>query len=167
MPFQPDRITLGLYNNMCDTTHRVYGKHHMEKGDMKTRNIATIAVAVLAGAIAIWNFGTGMFGLISGINVAVLIGVAGIGIGKYLDNKNDEKEGFAVKDELTLMLEGKASIISFKYGNYVWLAILWYEFIANNYVQWPTFEAAEAILLGLLVNLVIYFVSLAHYRNRK
>ena len=139
----------------------------MEKGDMKTRNIATIIVAVLAGAIAISKFGTSMFGLISGVNVAVLIGVAGIGIGKYLDNKNDEKEGYAVKDELTMMLEGKASVVAFKYGNYVWLAIIWYEFIANEFMQWPTFEAAEALLLGLLVNLVIYFASLAYYRNRK
>ena len=139
----------------------------MEKGDMKTRNIATIIVAVLAGAIAISKFGTSMFGLISGVNVAVLIGVAGIGIGKYLDNKNDEKEGYAVKDELTMMLEGKASVVAFKYGNYVWLAIIWYEFIANEFMQWPTFEAVEALLLGLLVNLVICFASLAYYRNRK
>ena len=164
MPF-PN--SLGLYNNMCVTTHIVYDKPNMEKGDMKTRNIVTAVVAVIGGAVALSRFGTGSFGIMSSINVAVIIGVFGIFLGKQLDALDDKSKGYVVKDELTQRLEGKASVISFKFGNYVWLALLWYDFASGNWIQLPEIESPAVIILGLMVNLGLYFVSYQYYRNRK
>lgn len=134
---------------------------------MKTRNIVTAIAAVIGGAVALWRFGTSPFGIVSSLNVAVIIGVFGVFLGKQLDAQDDKSNGYVVKDELTQMLEGKASVIAFKFGNYVWLALLWYEFAAGNWIQLPKIGSPAVIILGLMVNLGIYFVSYQYYRNRK
>ncbi len=134
---------------------------------MKTRNIVTAVVAVIGGAVALWKFGMSPFGIMSSLNVAVIIGVFGVFVGKQLDALDDKSNGYVVKDELTMMLEGKASVIAFKVGNYVWLALLWYEFAAENWISLPKFESPAVMLVGLMVNLGIYFASLVYYRNRK
>lgn len=133
---------------------------------MRKRNIITVVVAVAGGIIAVSRFGTGMFGLISGVNVAVLIAVAGVGIGKFLDGKEDERLGFAVKDERTQLIEGKASSVGFRVGNFVWLALIYYDFVAENFMPWPMFESQEILLFGLLVNLCIYFAALFYHGKR-
>ena len=133
---------------------------------MKKRNIITAVVAVAGGVIAVSRLGTGMFGLLSGVNVAVLIAVAGVGIGKFLDNREDERMGFAVKDERTQLIEGRAGSVGFRVGNYVWLALIYYDFIAENFMPWPVFETQRILLFGLLINLVIYFAALFQYRKR-
>ena len=91
----------------------------------------------------------------------------GVFVGKQLDARDDKSKGYVVKDELTLMLEGKATVIAFKFGNYVWLALLWYEFAAGMWNSLPKFESPEVVLVGLTVNLGIYFASFVYYRNRK
>jgi hypothetical protein len=139
----------------------------MEKGEMNTRNIIIAAVAVIGGLAAMSQFGTSTFGLTSSLNVAVIIGVAGVFVGKMLDARDDKSKGYVVKDELTLMVEGKASIIAFKFGNYMWLALLWYEFIADNWLPYPAIGSPAVMLVGLFVNLAIYFASFVYYRNRK
>ncbi|RLG96890.1 hypothetical protein DRO27_01265 [Candidatus Bathyarchaeota archaeon] len=133
---------------------------------MKRRNIVTAVAAVAGGVIAVSRLGTGMFGLLSGVNVAVLIAVAGVGIGKFLDNREDERMGFAVKDERTQLMEGRASSIGFRVGNFVWLALIYYDFVAENFMPWPIFESQEILLFGLLVNLCIYFAALFYHRKR-
>ncbi len=138
----------------------------MEKGGMKTRNIVTAIIAVIGGVAATRWLGTGTFGLMSALNVAVIIGIAGFTLGKFLDMKQDERDGFAVKDERTILLEGKAGRNGFLFGNYVWLAIIWYDFVGDNFTDWSLLNTQQALLLGLLVNLGIYFASLAYYRNK-
>lgn|GEM_PF-1565178 len=164
MPFP---ISLGLYNILCVITHIVCDKPNVEKGDMKTRNIVTALVAVIGGAVALSQFGTGRVGLLSSLNITVIIGVFGVFLGKQLDSMDDKSKGYVVKDELTQKLEGKASVIGFKFGNYVWLALLWYDFAANNWQQLPRIESPAVILLGLMVNLGLYFISYQYYKNRK
>ena len=133
---------------------------------MKRRNIITAVVAMAGGVIAVSQLGTGMFGLISGVNVAVLIAVAGVGIGRFLDRREDERMGFAVKDERTQLIEGRAGSVGFRVGNYVWLALIYYNFIAENFIPWPMFESQEILLFGLLVNLCIYVAAQVHYGKR-
>ncbi len=133
---------------------------------MKIRNIATIVAAVIGGAYAISQFGTGMFGLISGVNVAVIIAIAGIAIGKFLDGKEEESMGFKVQDERTQLIEGKASTAGFKLGNYVWLALIYYDFTAEGIMPWPKFNTQEMLLFGLLVNLCIYFAAMLYHRKQ-
>lgn len=163
----PSPFSLGLYNNLLVITHIVYDKPNMEEGDMKTRNIITTILAVIGGAVALSRFGTSTFGILSGVNVAVIIGVFGVFLGKQLDALDEKSKGYVVKDELTQMLERKASVIAFKFGNYVWLALLWYDFAAGNWIQLPRIESPPVIILGLLVNIGIYFLSYQYYRNRK
>jgi hypothetical protein len=133
---------------------------------MKVRNIVTIVASVIGGVFAVSRFGTGMIGLISGLNVAALIAVAGVGIGKFLDGREDESLGFAVKDERTQLIDGRASSVGFRVGNYVWLALIWYEFAAENFMPWPRIGSPGVMLFGLLVNLGIYFASIIYYRKR-
>ncbi len=141
------------------------GKHNVEKGDMKTRNIITAIVAGIGGIIAYQQLGNGSFGLISALNVAVMIGVAGIFVGKMIDASNDKSQGFVVKDEMTLTVEGKASKVAFTWGNYVWLALIWYEFAAENFISAPKFGSPAVMLVGLLVNIGIYFTAYMSYRK--
>jgi hypothetical protein len=138
----------------------------MEKGGMKTRTIITAIAAVIGGALAIWRFGTSPFGIMSGLNVAVIIAIAGFAIGKWLDMREEAKQGYTVKDERTMLIEGLAGRTGFLFGNYVWLTIMWYLFIADHFTGWPLLETQEALLLGLLVNLGIYFTALFYYRKK-
>lgn len=134
---------------------------------MKTRNMVTVIVAVIGAAVALSKFGTSTFGILSSINVAVLIGVASIGVGKLLDARDEKSKGYVVEDELSLMVERRASSVAFRVGNFVWLALMWTEFNAGRWFPFPKFESPAVIILGLMVNLVIYFASLVYYRNRK
>ena len=133
---------------------------------MKARNIVTVVAAVIGGAYAISRFGTGMFGIMSGLNVAVIIGLAGVFVGKRLDWKEEERMGFKVEDERTQLIDGKASKVGFKFGNYVWLALIWYEFFAEGMMPWPRFGSPEVLLFGLLINLGVYFAAMLYYRKQ-
>jgi len=134
---------------------------------MKTRNIVTVIVAVIGGAVALSRLGTSTFGILSSVNVAVIIGVAGIVIGKQLDAQDEKSQGYVVEDELSLMVERRASSFAFRVGNFVWLALMWTEFNAGRWFPFPKFESPAVIILGLMVNLGVYFASLVYYRNRK
>lgn len=133
---------------------------------MKTRKIIIAVVAIVGGVITVSRFGTGMFGLISGVNVAVIIAIAGMAIGKFLDGKEDERMGFAVKDERTQLIEGRAGSVGFRVSNYVWLALIWYEFFAEGMMPWPRFGSPEVLLFGLLVNLGVYFAAVLYYKKQ-
>lgn len=132
---------------------------------MKTRNIITAIVAGIGGIIAYQQLGNGSFGLMSALNVAVIIAVAGIFVGKMIDARNDRNQGFVVKDEMTLTVEGKAGKVAFTWGNYVWLALVWYEFAAENFISTPKFGSPAVLLLGLLVNIGIYYAAYMSYRK--
>ena len=51
---------------------------------MKIRTLITAIAAVIGGALALWRFGTSPFGIMSGLNVAVIISIAGFVIGKLV-----------------------------------------------------------------------------------
>lgn len=130
---------------------------------MKTRNIITAIIAVIAGAITIWQFGTSPFGILSGVNVAVIIGIGGLFIGGILDRKEDERNGFVVKDERSILVEAKAGRAAFQVGNYIWLALLYYEFLSNNWLPTPTIGSPAIVLIGMLGQVAVYFVMMRHY----
>jgi len=133
---------------------------------MKTRNIVTVVAAVIGGAYAVSRLGTGMFGIMSGVNVAVIIAIAGLFIGKRMDWSEEERMGFTVEDERTQLIDGRASKVGFKFGNYVWLALIYYDFTAERFMPWPKFNSQEMLLFGLLFNLGIYFAAMLYYRKQ-
>ena len=130
---------------------------------MKTRNIITAVIAIIAGAITIWQFGTSPFGILSGVNVAVIIGIGGVFIGGILDRKEDERQGFVVKDERSILVEAKAGRAAFQVGNYIWLALLYYEFLSDNWLPTPTIGSPAIVLIGMLGQIAVYFVMMRHY----
>src|SRR5210317_1313288 len=101
---------------------------------MKTRHIVTAVVAAIGGIYTLSRFGTSLFGVMSGLNVAVIIGIAGMVVDKALNAKDDMSKGFVVKDERTILIESKSSRVAFIVGNYIWLALLWYEFAADRWI---------------------------------
>ena len=133
---------------------------------MKTRNIITAIVAVIAGAITIWQFGTSTFGVLSGVNVAVIIAIGGLFVGGILDRKEDERQGFVVKDERSTLIEAKAGRAAFQIGNYIWLGLLWYEFLSGNWLPTPTIGSPAIVLIGMLGQIAVYFVMMRYYWKR-
>jgi hypothetical protein len=134
---------------------------------VKTRNIITTIVAIIAGAITIWLFGTDFFGIFSGVNVAVIIIIGGVVIGAMLDRREEEKQGFAVKDERSLLIEGRAGRLAFLIGNYIWLALLWYEFLSDNWLPTPTIGSPAIVIVGMLAQCGVYFVAMYYYRKNR
>ena len=130
---------------------------------MKTRNIITAIIAVIAGAITIWQFGTSTFGILSGVNVMVIIGIGGLFIGGILDRKEDERQGFVVKDERSILVEAKAGRAAFQIGNYIWVALLWYEFLSDHWLPTPTIGSPAIVIIGMLGQVGIYLVAMRHY----
>jgi len=132
---------------------------------VKPRNIITAIIAVIAGAITTWQFGTSTFGILSGLNVAVIIAVGGLFVGGILDRKEDERQGFVVKDEMSTLVEAKAGRAAFQVGNYIWLALLWYEFLSNNWLPTPTIGSPAIVIIGMLGQVAVYLVSMIYYRK--
>lgn len=130
---------------------------------MKTRNIATAIIALIGGAITIWQFGTSTFGILSGVNVAVIIGIGGLLVGTILDRKEDERQGFVVKDERSTLVEAKAGRAAFQVGNYIWLALLWYEFLSDNWLPTPTIGSPPIVIIGMLGQVAVYFIMMRYY----
>ena len=130
---------------------------------MKTRNIITAVIAVIAGAITIWQFGTSTFGILSGVNVAVIIAIGGLFVGAILDRKEDERQGFVVKDERSTLVEAKAGRAAFQIGNYIWLALCYYEFLSDNWLPTPTIGSPAIVLIGMLGQIGVYFIMMRYY----
>ena len=131
--------------------------------EVKTRNIITAIIALIAGAITTWQFGTSLFGILSGVNVAVIIGIGGLFVGGILDRKEDERQGFVVKDERSILIEAKAGRAAFQVGNYIWVALLWYEFLSDNWLPTPTIGSPAIVIIGMLGQIAVYFVAMRHY----
>ena len=131
--------------------------------EVKRRNIITLIIAVLAGVIAIWKFGTGSWGILSGVNLALIIIIGGIFIGKKLDTWEEERQGFAVKDEVSSLIEAKSGRAAFQIGNYIWLALLYYEFLSDNWLPTPTIGSPAIIIIGLLGQIGVHVVAMAYY----
>lgn len=126
---------------------------------MKRTQIATVVVALAGAAAALWVFGADTFGLLSAANVAVIIAIGGFMVDRMLVKRDERLQGFAVTDERTTLLEGRAGRAAFMLGNYLWLALLWYEFAAENLMPWPKIGSPPVLLLGLMAQLAVYFVA--------
>jgi len=127
---------------------------------MKRTQIATLVVALAGAAAALQVFGTGTFGLLSAANVAVVIAIGGLMVDRMLVKREDKLQGFAVTDERTTQLEGKAGRAAFMLGNYVWLALLWYEFAAENWMPWPKIGSPPVLIIGMMAQVAVYVVAM-------
>jgi hypothetical protein len=134
---------------------------------MKTRNIITATIAIIAGAITVWQFGTTKFGILSGVNVAVIITIGGVFTGAVLDRQQEKREGYVVADEMSTQLQGKAGRAAFIIGNYIWLALLWYEFLSDNWLPTPPIGSPLNIIIGMMLQVGVYVIAMYHYGKNK
>ncbi len=135
---------------------------------MKTRNMITATIAIIAGALTIWRFGTSTFGILSGVNVAVLIAIGGLFVGTILERQEEKRQGYVVADEMSTQLQGKAGRAAFIIGNYIWLALLWYEFLSENLLPTPKIGSPPILIVGLLLQVAVYLIAMYHYgKNMK
>lgn len=130
---------------------------------MKKRNMVTIIIAPIGSVITIWQLGASTFGIISAVNMAAIIAIVGLFVGRVLDNMEEEKQGFIVKDEMSVLLEGKAGRAAFQIGNYFWLALLWYEFLSYNWLPTSLIGSPGIIIMGLLGQVGVFFASKVYY----
>ncbi|TRO51458.1 hypothetical protein E2P71_09075 [Candidatus Bathyarchaeota archaeon] len=68
------------------------------------------------------------------------------------------KQGFVVQDEMSTIIQAKSGNAAFQIGNYIWLALLWYEFLSNNWLPTPTIGSPEIVLIGMMGQIAVYFV---------
>ena len=125
---------------------------------MKTRNIITAIIAVIGAAITIWQLDTSFFGIMSGVNVAVLIIIGGLFVGAILDKREQIRQGFVVQDEMSTLIQAKAGNAAFQIGNYIWLALLWYEFLSDHWLPTPIIGSPAIVLIGMMGQIAVYLV---------
>jgi Na+/H+ antiporter NhaC len=69
----------------------------------------------------------------------------------------EQKSGHAVKDERTDQATGKAARVTVYTTGYFLLALLFYAFIAENFVPGlPVLETAWALIIAALFNALLY-----------
>jgi hypothetical protein len=64
---------------------------------------------------------------------------------------------------MSVLLEGKAGKAAFQIGNYFWLALLWYEFLSDNWLPMSPIGSPAIIIIGLLGQVGVYFASKLYY----
>jgi uncharacterized membrane protein len=80
--------------------------------------------------------------------------------------KQEEKAGFAVKDERTKKIEGKAARITVHGTGFFILALMWYVFVNDVFeLGLPVIETTMALIIsvlfnsGLYIGLIFYFMT--------
>lgn len=71
--------------------------------------------------------------------------------------KQEQKAGFAIKDERTARIEGKAARITMHVTNIFMLGLLFYYVFADNIVEGaPVLETGWALIISVLFNSLLY-----------
>ena len=82
--------------------------------------------------------------------------------------KQEKKAGFAVKDERTTKIEGKAARITVHGTGYFMLALMWYIF-ANDVFELglPVIETVMALVISVLFNSLLYAGLILYLRKKE
>ena len=82
--------------------------------------------------------------------------------------KQEKKAGFAVKDERTIQIEGKAAYITVHGTGYFMLSLMWYVF-ANNVFELglPVLETEWALIISVLFNSWLYLGLIFYLRKKE
>lgn len=127
--------------------------------------LATATGVLLGFVLTIRFLGTGMFGLLSGVNVAVIIGVLGFAIKRFLDSMEDKRRGIPTGDERIDRVNGRAGYLTMHLSNYLLLGVMWYSFMGNSFDLWEVIQLDYAIIGVLVVN-SITFLALRWYFDK-
>ncbi|MCD1295050.1 hypothetical protein CUJ83_08575 [Methanocella sp. CWC-04] len=99
---------------------------------------------------------------------AILIVVVFIFLVWYVWKINKEKKaGFAVKDERTVRIEGKAALMTFFISIYFMLALLYYVFATEVLeLGLPILETGWALIISLLVTIGTFAILRWYYGSK-
>jgi uncharacterized membrane protein len=91
------------------------------------------------------------------IILILIVAVFIIFLWAILKRKQEQKAGFAVKDERTARIEGKAAFITMHVTNFFMLGLLFYYVFADNIVEGaPVLETGWALIISVLFNSGLY-----------
>lgn len=129
---------------------------------------------MIGAAVAVATF-IGGYRLFGGDTTAARLALplTGIAVGlvfmvwKITGTRETVKQGFPAKDELTMLIEGKAGRIAFMVGNYFMLALMWYTFIHEVILKRPPLEAAPVLILAMLFQVGVYAVARVYFFRRR
>ena len=82
---------------------------------------------------------------------------------KYL---KERRSGFPLKDERTQKITGRAATYAFYIGSYFMLALMWVNFLNQEFADAPLLETGYALLISVLVQ-NLSFIGILAYLNRK
>jgi len=126
---------------------------------------AIIILAIMIGLserIVGWNF--------LGLTVPVILGIVLINLSLFLwifrKKRLEKKSGFAVVDERTKYIEGRAAHYTLMIGMWFMLGLLWYIWLGVEILGLPKLETAPAMIVSLLVMIGLYAV-LRWYLNKE
>ena len=126
----------------------------VSKGTRSRWILGTAALAIVGFMAALYWLGTKPFGIISALNVALIIGIGGYAARKWWTALQELRAGYPVKDERTLHIEGRAGHYSFLVTVYFMLGLLWYSFLGVSILGMPDLDMVYAMIISLLVGSV-------------
>ena len=126
----------------------------VSKGARSRWILGTAALSIAGFMAALYWLGTKPFGIISALNVALIIGIGGYAARKWWTALQELRAGYPVKDERTLHIEGRAGHYSFLVTVYFMLGLLWYSFLGVSILGMPDLDMAYAMIISLLVGSV-------------
>lgn len=98
----------------------------------------------------------------------VIVAVFIIFISYLWKMKQEKKAGFAVKDERTALIEGKAARITVRVTGFFMLALLYYYVFADNIVDGaPVLETGWALIISVLFNSLLYAALILYLRTKE
>ena len=96
----------------------------------------------------------------------VIVTVFSVFVRSLLKKNKEKKAGFAVKDERTIKIEGKAGHITVHGTGYFMLALMWYIF-ANDIFELglPVIETVMALVISVVFNSLLYAGLIFYFRR--
>lgn len=126
----------------------------VSKGSRSRWILGTAALSIAGFMAALYWLGSRPFGIISALNVALILALGGFTARRWWTTLQEQRAGYPVKDERTLHIEGRAGHYSFLVTMYFMLGLLWYSFLGVSILGMPDLDMGYALLIPLLVGSV-------------
>ena len=126
----------------------------VSKGARSRWILGTAALSIAGFMAALYWLGTKPFGIISALNVALIIGIGGYAARRWWTTLQEQRAGHPVKDERTLYIEGRVGHYSFLVTLYFMLGLLWYSFLGVSILGMPDLDMGYTLIISLLVGSV-------------
>ena len=124
--------------------------------------IVVIAIIAFGEKVVGWD----IHGLLASVTLGIIITTFSVFLWINWRKRLEKKAGFAVKDERTIYIEGRAAHYALMIGLWFMLGLLWYSFLGVKMFDLPTLETAPALIMSTLMFSGL-FLGLRWYFSRK